>query len=458
MRHVFFRTVDAAGVAPGFGEAPVRICVAVGLLLAGVSVAAGVTPAVFVAPDLSRERVRLSNLGDSEVSYFDAQGRRVTRPTRELMAILWPQQRSSSETDTEPAASSAVMSLLFPPRRVNAGGSAEHSGALESLDSGGDVVELVDRQRWVGRWTGVRETGLVFRSRSLETERVFPLERVLRIGPRGAAADDDDAGGDGAGQDVVTLTNDDRLAGFLIGLTDTAVELIPEGGTQPIPLPRERIAAMKLANPVEPPDPELHTLHLRDGSRLGVQTPRTQGESLAFRLAGAGPDEQTEEIRVPLSRVHRLDFTGHGRRLLPMTRIDPQLLGGGSYFGVPAPPRAVNGDLLLHAPITLSYPLDPLARRFAARAVLDLPEELSQTQRRLAGLRLGLTVNGGDTRWWTLDADDPEVTINQALPPASAGPVTLQLELDPHVNGPVLDRLRLEDPRLLLVRPGVSEK
>lgn len=428
------------------------------MLLLTAGAANAVTPVVFVWPDLSEQRVRLSALGNGEVAYFDADGQRVTRPTRELVAILWTAERDATAIEAENVQPSALMSFFFPGNRGNAEGQAGDGGEPESPEAPGatgpDVAELVDGQKWVGRWTGVREGGLVFRSQSLEIERVFAIERVLRIGPQRAGGEgESEPVSEQIGQDVVTLTNGDRLAGFIAGVTDTAVELIPEGEGQPIPLPRDRVAALRLANPPEPPGAAMHTLHLHDGSEVLVSEPGTAGDVLAFTL----PGEDADAIRVPLTRVHRLDFTGHGRRLLPLTAAEGETLGGGSYFGVPAPPQSAGGDLLLHAPITLSYRVDPLARRFATRAVLDLPAGLSDARRRLAGLRLGLTVNGGETRWWTLDADRPAISINQPLPAANAGRASIEIELDPHINGPVLDRLRLEDPRILRVHPDTAE-
>jgi hypothetical protein len=422
---------------------------AVLVIACGSAVGAGM-PAVFVQPDLSEQEVRLTSLGQGEVAYFNAQGQRVTRSTQSLVAIVWSPGREASPPPAVVTQPTALMSALFPARPQQADQAAEQAESPAALQTNvPDVAELVDGQRWVGRWTGVRDGGLVFRAQSLEIERVFPVERVLRIGPLTESTPID---GEPVGQDVVTLSNGDRLRGFIAGVTDTAVELIPEGGGDAIPLPHDRIAALRLANPPEPPDPELHTLHFHDRSELHVSHPRTQGDTLAFRLPGEGDESHL----LPLSRVERLDFTGHGRRLLPLMESDPHTISGGAYFGVPAPPRTLDGDLLLHAPIHLRYRIDPLARRFAARAVLDLRDGLPETRRRLAGLRLGLAIDGGDTQWWTLDAKQPAVLINQAIAPTSAGRVSLEIQLDPHVNGPVLDRLRLEDPRILLVRPDAG--
>lgn len=421
------------------------------LVAATGSAAYAVTPVWFVLPDLSEERVRLASLDRGEVAYFNDQGQRVTRPTTELVAILWspgPNATATTAVTTEPT---ALMSTLFPPQREQAEDTAEPADAAEAIEPGvPDVVELVDGQRWVGRWMGVREGGLVFRAQSLEIEHVLPIERVRRIGPIATRSDGDD---EFVGQDVVTLNNGDRLAGFVAGVSDTAVELIPDGGGDAIPLPQDRIAGLRLANPSEPADPRLHTLHLHDGSELLIDQPDTQGDVLAFSL----PMDGEPSHRLPLSRAKRLDFTGHGRRLLPLMEVEHDTLSGGAFFGVPAPPQTDDGDLLLHAPIHLRYRVDPLARRFATRAVLDLPDGLSDSRRRLIGLRLGLAINGADTQWWTLDADRPAVDINQALDPRSARRVSLEIELDPHVNGPVLDRLRLENPRLLLVQPNAGE-
>ncbi|MFW6335749.1 MAG: hypothetical protein ACOC3G_01285 [Phycisphaeraceae bacterium] len=422
------------------------------LIVASGSAARAVTPVVFVLPDLSEERVRLASLDRGEVAYFNDQGQRVTRPTTELVAILWSPGRETTATTTVTTEPSALISTLFPPQSQSAAeDTAEPTEPAAAIEpSVPDVVELVDGQRWVGRWTGVRDGGLVFRAQSLEIEHVLPIERVVRIGPITTRSEGDD---EFVGQDVVTLNNGDRLAGFVAGVTDDAVELIPDGGGDAIPLPQDRIAGLRLANPPEPADPELHTLHLHDGSELLIDQPDTQGDVLAFSL----PMEGDETHRLPLSRAKRLDFTAHGRRLLPLTDVERQTISGGACFGVPAPPQTDDGDLLLHAPIHLRYRVDPLARRFATRAVLDLPDGLSDTRRRLVGLRLGLAINGGDTQWWTLDADRPAVDINQAIDPQSARRVSLEIELDPHVNGPVLDRLRIENPRLLLVQPNAGE-
>jgi hypothetical protein len=151
---------------------------------------------------------------------------------------------------------------------------------------------------------------------------------------------------------------------------------------------------------------------------------------------------------LPLEQVQRVDLTAGGYRLVDLTQLPREVVDGGETFGFAKPPRLSAGDLMLHAPVRLAIALPEGAVRFAATAVLDLTGVPAD---RHDWASSQLTVQDAEqvplAPAQQIDAAHPTARFNL---PVSAG--RLILDLDPSVNGPILDRVRLTDAVILLRR------
>ncbi|MEM6553607.1 MAG: hypothetical protein AAF750_15935 [Planctomycetota bacterium] len=248
-------------------------------------------------------------------------------------------------------------------------------------------------------------------------------------------------------QDRVLLQEGQVLAGFLVGLTGEAVQLILDGADEPVDIPLAGIHLLELATPSTPPLPGTDYAQLIDGQRHAFQNLRTNGNRfVGQRVALTGDATDTA---MPRDQVTGIDFHAAGQRLVPLADLPFRIDQPAVVFGVPYPP-ALNADTAdLHAPLQITFELPPGTTRFAARLELN-SRGLSPAAARWADLTVRvsspvlLEPTSDDKLTFRLNADTPSAELNLAIDP---GPITLTL--DPAANGPVLDRLRLLDAHVL---------
>lgn len=353
-----------------------------------------VEPAVLVHDDLRREPVQLVGYGQGRLRYFGAD--------RSLTAID----------------SSKAVRLEFG-REISA----------PATGGGGSVLRLTDGQVLRGNLGGAGDGGeqLVW-----ETTTLGPVQVGLDDVSSMSVSD----GGDlpVAGEsDIVLLANGDRLSGFVEAVSAAGLNLDRDG--QSVDLAWEAISGVVLANLARRGSGVWLTLI--DGSRLRVEALTLTGSHAAGTAFG-------QPFEVPMDRAARVDFTQR-HRLVPLDELPQTVMEGGTAFGVEYPPRFEPGWLSLHAPVTVRYELPAGARRFAADAAIA--PGASAAADPPGGADMVLIVSDGQTELFKerLNADQPRVRINVEL----TGPA-LELRLDDAVGGPVLDRLRLENPAVLV--------
>lgn len=405
-----------------------RLLLALFVLLTLPASLAAMTPAELVGHDLQREQVAVTSLQNGTLSYFDSQRRLQQASVQGFVQLRAIGGREARLPASEP------------------------------------VAELTDGQRFVGQWGGGSSDGESLRWRHADLGAVaLPLDRLRVV--RFRMPDDDAARqavqtiatGPTPAQDTVALVNGDRLRGFVLELTETAVVLMPEGeaggdgggasGGEAWELPHERIALLRLANPDASPEPGRQVMMLGDGSRVLVTGLAIGRDQVRYTSALR---EAAEPGQIDLGRLAGVDFTAHGRRLVPLADQRMQVTAGGEVFGLPAPPRTLGRTLQFHAPVAVRFDLPDTAERFTAIAELatgdgDAPPHLPDW----ADFEL-VVHHGGDAgeKRYRLHGSQPSVEINVPIHDA-----TLRLEVDPGVNGPILDRLRLRDPLLLIHEP-----
>lgn len=418
---------DAGGVRGPFAGSRAWAGVAAicaGLLTLALAPAAGAaTPAVMVDRELGVEPVRVTTLVDDRITYFDAE-RRLQRASVERFVQL----RGIGVSAPRRVASAAV-----PPAE-------------------GAVLVLTDGQRIAGRWAGAVDAAdageaepgemLAWRHPTVGTVTV-PLDRVRGWGaaePVTAASAEAERDGPPT-QDRAVLTNGDVIGGFVVAVTEAGVSIQPDGADEPIDLAAERVAKVMLANPDAPRDREHHTLVLHDGSALEVSGLTLRRETFSFRsvLAESEADHELEA-----ARVARVDFTGTGRRLVPLIG-QPRQVSGGEVFGVTMRPWIENGTLRLHAPVRVTFDLPSGATRVAGIAELatgpDAPPELLDW----ANFELRIDVGDDQPVRHHLHGENPAAALN--LPISGRH---LEIELIDGPNGPVLDRMRLRHAVVLI--------
>lgn len=391
------------------------------LLLALLSpIASALTPATLLTPELERESVNLAGLNDGVLSYFDSDRRLTREPVEHFVRLHMTRPDSATNT----------------------------ASASDGL------VELVDGQRIVGQWVGSSRDGEAlhwqhprlgrFTLRLEDLRVIIPADHLDHASlPQAGAAD------------LVRLHNGDQFAGFIVAMTEGQLELLPDGTSEAMKLPRELVASIHLANPRSESRGLGDLVVLSDGSRVRATALSIVGDDLSFTPSLT---DTASPVTLRLDELQRVDFDAAGVRLIELADQTMQTVDGGRSFGLDLPPWVDPESVIhLHAPITVEFDLPDGVQRFAATAELDLPEDLPDSRRGWADFLL--TVGDGGSDPLRLHAEAPNAQLNLEIDPSAS---SLILRLDPAANGPILDRLRLRDAVLLQRmpddRPGTGDE
>ena len=387
----------------------VALVAALWVCLAGTAPAWAMTEAQLLGPGLEPEPVQVRGLYDGTLHYFDGQRRLQRRGVDAFVSL-----------------------------RQIAGRSSER--AWQRLQGGGGML-LSDGQRLAGRWVGASEDGQALLWEHAQLGRFeVPLDRIAQLWHGEAGWAELDAP---PSEDVVVLSNGDRLRGFIESVDASGVSMQLARGGEPVHLPATRMARVVLANPRATPAAGWHEVHLADGSRvLAGDMEMGEDGSLAARFALVGGASVRQVAGHELVRV---DFTGAGRRLVAVRELPRELVDGGEVFGLPVRPHVVGGALHLRAPVTVRFELPDGAERFAGVAELATGPEAPRDLLDWADFDL-LVRSGEAEHRWHLYGQQPRVRVNVALDARS-----LEIELEPGVNGPIMDRLRLVQAYVLVV-------
>lgn len=373
------------------------------IVLAIGSAGQAATPAKLVGADLKPRDVNVQMLRDGVLTFFDNQ--------RNLQA--------------EPA--SRFLQLRF----------AAPSSATPSADGASSVIELIDGQRLVGQLAHVSGDGQTLQWEHPHLGLVMvPLDQVaawsrgseLAFEPTPAA-------------DRVELLNGDVVSGFVEKLADQQVHLKPQGDAAMLTLPLSNVKSLRLANPRQEAAAQGVTLWLGDGSRLRAQAVTVLDDQFTL----VEPVLAMTPRALPAERVRRLDLAGDARRLVDLADLPFNLVSGGKVFGVASPPRREGTDLALQAPVTLTWALPSGARRLSAVLSLTRDADANSAMRAWADCRAVLRLDDRVVAEQRLWSQQPSVEVNVPL----RGRV-LTLELDPGVNGPVMDRVVVEGAVVLI--------
>jgi len=374
----------------------------------------GAVSARLVDHKLERSRVQVQAIGDRGVAYF------------------------GEDRVLEQAGFDRVVELIFDAS--SADGGKENKSASDAADQRGRLLHVTG-QRLAGTWQGGTADGDGVRWQHPRLGRVTvsleELRGFRRAGARLPAPSSDDQ---------VLLANGDTLAGFVTQIKKQTLHIRTKQVDQPIPLPMKRVRAVRLGSAAKAWPGEPHRLTLSDGSRLAAEALALQGKTLRVRL----PWLSKERVEVPVGQVSRLRFTGAGWRLIHLAERPPEVVSGGQVFGLDMRPRRDGRDMRLHAPVTIRWPVPAGAQRFAGEAVLS-PAASAGAVSRWADCTLTLLA-GTESSLQTIRLQGKDAG-SHAINVSLASPDSLTLRLEAGANGPVLDRVLLRNPRLLIREP-----
>lgn len=273
--------------------------------------------------------------------------------------------------------------------------------------------------------------------------RVFAIENVSRVVMGHAPASVRLTLPAAVATDTMMLANGDALEGFVAALGREAVLELDDGAE--VRLPPDRVNAVVFANPdvrsqgvrVWFDDGEVSAgdaVRTNDGRWIGIE----QGPP----GTGDGVYRSLENVRTLVFDAGRLlalsdlEGVGTGREGAETTQLrthpDDLLLEEAPALGAL--------DIVLPGPMRVTYDLPAGVSRFACTVALAHPESS------WSDCTLTVRADGEVLGAFGLDAETPVRAINLDLD----GARTLEFELDEGAFGPVLDRVLLRRPLLLL--------
>lgn len=376
----------------------------------------GGPPRILLDAQLRASRVEVLAVEPGKVVFVDGDGRERETAIDDVLALL-PPDGARPASASEESDGFSIRGLLRPQ--------AQASG----------VLTLVNGERYPGSRasSGEEPDSLVWLHPSFG-RMVEPLERISTalLVPK---TDADIVWPPEAGRvnDIVVLTNRDRMDGFIASVGES---LVIETEPGDIEIPINRVIGFALAAPVEPLRGTV--VWLDDGTIARVAS---------IEPAGAGAANVTLEggqrARRRLSSIERIVF--HAERLTPLSSLEPaseHALGGRRTFGaVERAPGDWAGEVRLPGPMTVRWTLPTGAARFAG--VVEMPADA----RPWGDFEFVVRIDGDEALRERLHSARTEVEFS-----VQAAGRSLEVSIEPGRYGPINDRAILKRA-LLLVSP-----
>jgi hypothetical protein len=377
--------------------------------------------AVILGPDLEPVSVRLEAITPNAIKVIDAQvGERLLKPD-EVLRLTFTRADASTPD----------------PKR--------------------SVLTLRDGQVLVGKLVPSNDEEAV--RLKIDADRVVQvsLDEMLSLAVQADSAvpaiQEDDA---------LLLVTGEVLLGFVETFTQDAIGFVIGDADDAIQIPLERITALRIANKPEPTKVDPGTLRVTtaDGSVLLIKDATTTndesggflvGEStlpiLSSRRADEGVStEASTRLTMPMNRILTIEPVSTKAVLTSLAGVSWELAAGGEVFGVSMPPRVSSqGEIHLHAPVTVGFDLPDGASRLAFTVAMDLDESIPVSRRKMAGCELVVYAGDEVIARHALTHDGGTKRLNLAL-----NSNDLRMVIEPGVNGPVLDRVVITQAELLV--------
>ncbi len=369
----------------------------------------GAVSAILVDENLTEQPITLQSLSRDTLVFFDAQRVLRRKSLQRLLQIRSLAGRSPS--------------VALPTR--------QHAW-----------LEWVDGQRLVGRWdeSSPIKSEIVPWSNPIVGLLQMPLDQVRRI--RFAEANPSENNQ----SDRLRFTNGDQMRGFITSVGRDEVQIEPTDQTDGVAIEINRVAMIELAN-TEPSSPlNRYMVWLVDGSRLRVEKIEIQAD----RVTLYGTDFK-QPLQLPLRELVHINFTGQHRKIIPLSQLTHRVEVPSNVFGHTFQPVLQDQLILLHSPMQLDFDLPKGACRFAGEATVYW-DSIPVAKRGWVDFEVEISVDG-QTIWKQHFHDAVKaIRINE---PVEGNVLTIKIH--PGRNGPVLDRLRLNHP-VVLVQVGSSKR
>ncbi len=372
--------------------------------------ALAVTPALLIDRQLQKHTVKIQSIDEGMMSFFDH--------ARELRVDPLDQYVQ-----------------IYPLVEDLNGGGGSRGGPENGW------VELVDRQRLSGRWVGGSQDGQTLYWDNESLGRVsIPLTRIRSItlvgDPVGVIGDPPTP------RDTLRFKNGDQIEGFVTAIEADGIELRAEGHREPIRLPLDRLAAVRLSNPSEPGSGSGYEIEFMDGSVVQARWVRLDSDRW---FISPGLTTGTGSEPVPIDRLKRVVPSGAGSVTVPLGDLPMRVLDGGDVFGVESPPQLASTTLRLHAPVRVELELPEAATRFGCTVRLAAGDGALSEPWGWADCPVTFYVDQEEVAAVRLNADRLEAEINVAI----HGGVLIVV-VEEGANGPVMDRVVLDNAMVLI--------
>lgn len=242
--------------------------------------------------------------------------------------------------------------------------------------------------------------------------------------------------------DQIELANGDQLKGFVLGLTAKTLELELADQSTGTKIALGQIKSIVLANPRKLLSHAIERLYFVDGSIMYCKI-----SELGRDMFYVSQTQWHANVKIPSREIARVDLASTRYQLLSLTQQNFELLEGAQAFGVDFPPKILHDKIQLHAPTTIRFDLPHGVVRFAVDAQIDWQAADPPRARKFSDFILHVYLDDLEVFKQQFNAKAQSHRINLPITPNNK---RLTLKITPGLNGPVMDRLRLTEPVLMI--------
>ncbi|MBL4700314.1 MAG: hypothetical protein JKX85_03570 [Phycisphaeraceae bacterium] len=365
---------------------------------------------LLVDHNLKYHAVGLESVTESVVGFFDRQWSYQELPRNQVLQL-----RNIEDRSVEPLSASAQKAMLT----------------------------LTDGQRFVGTMQLIenqenrKDPSVVHWYSPMLGPIAVPLDRVKTIAfipsLRSQTSQKDDR---------VRLVNGDELSGFLLKINHQALELELANQTAATKIDLDQVTFIELANPrVENTSPMQH-IYFVDGTILHCQEVLLNRQMLFV----TGTHWQSHH-KIPMREIVRIDLASRKHHITSLTHEPYEILSGAQAFGVNLPPHLSDDAIQLHAPLSIRFNLPKGATRFTANAQINWQDTDPPRARSWTDFVLKIFIDDKLTYDQQFNSQFQQQRLNLLIPNHSKH---ITLKLFAGLNGPVMDRLRLMEPVVLI--------
>ncbi|WP_145072813.1 hypothetical protein [Poriferisphaera corsica] len=382
---------------------------------------------------LREQRVYLKGVNDGEIVYLDAQRRLYKRSIDKFVRL-----EEVSERELEIPVDVGVIEFVDGQRirgKISVG---------DATDEGGFYWECMIGDRWEKQAeisAFEQAVGVNQREQDVEEgyrERIaVNLDEVRRI-TFGGEPNEIVVGA----EDVLVMKNGELIRGFVIEAKGDVFRFQMEDAEEAMDVGIGQVRAISLMNQVMEGDRGEYVVNMKDGGRFYANSLRMSDKVVGMEISLTGQGERS--VEVPLEMVGEIDVLKSGFRLAYLSEMDVVVEEPSVVFGKSYRHEISQRVMKLHAPLSLRFDLPRGVVRLGGIVELDEDEDVPQ----LAGwadMNVVFRGNGYEKKYrLNGEARRHDIEVNLE------GKREVFVELDEGLNGPVLDRMRLLDAKLLI--------